>query len=177
MRRPGSKIATAKVAGGLNVEAPEEGQLIKLQLRSRNRRSCRRRSPTRSPKASSIRTLQRRYEASAYARNFLERQIAKTRADLERSERQLVAYAQAQGIINTSGGEDGKPAGDTNSLQGESLIALNRALAEATARRVAAEGAYRQGMAVGATAESRPARRRCGSRARRSRPNIRKSAR
>ena len=72
---------------------------------------------------------------------------------LERSERQLVAYAQAQGIINTSVGEDGKPAGDTNSLQGESLIALNKALAEATARRVAAEGAYRSGIAVGATAD------------------------
>ena len=45
--------------------------------------------------------LQRRYESSAYARNFLERQIAKTRSDLDRSERQLVAYAQAQGIIST----------------------------------------------------------------------------
>ena len=97
--------------------------------------------------------MQRRYEASAYARNFLERQIAKTRADLEKSERQLVAYAQAQGIINTSVGEEGKPAGDTNSLQGESLIALNQALAEATARRVAAEGAYRAGIAVGATSD------------------------
>ena len=32
-------------------------------------------------------TLQRRYEASAYARNFLEQQIAKTRGDLESSER------------------------------------------------------------------------------------------
>ena len=52
--------------------------------------------------------LQRRYEASAYARNFLERQIAKTRGDLERSERSLTAYAQAQGIITTSVGPDGK---------------------------------------------------------------------
>ena len=42
---------------------------------------------------------------------------------------------------------------DTSSLQGESLIALNRALADATARRVAAEGAYRQGVAVGATSD------------------------
>ena len=57
--------------------------------------------------------LQRRYEASAYARNFLERQINKTRGDLERSGASLVAYAQAQGIINTgSGGPDGKSAGD-----------------------------------------------------------------
>ena len=38
-------------------------------------------------------------------------------------------------------------------MQGGSLIALNQALAEATARRVAAEGAYRSGIAVGATAD------------------------
>jgi uncharacterized protein involved in exopolysaccharide biosynthesis len=98
-------------------------------------------------------TLQRRYEASAYARKFLERQITKTRADLERTERQLVAYAQSQGIINTSSGKEGEPGGDAASLQGQSLVALNQALAEATARRVAAEGAYRQAVSTGATSD------------------------
>ena len=99
--------------------------------------------------------LQRRYEASAYARNFLERQINKTRGDLERSERSLVAYAQAQGIINTGAtGPDGRSTGnDVGSLQGESLVKLNSALADATARRVAAEGAYRQSLATGPTLE------------------------
>ena len=146
------KTAASRVAGGLTVKAPEEGQLISISYVSE--------SPQLAAQIvngiadSFIKSnLERRYEASSYARNFLEKQIAKTRADLERSERQLVAYAQAQGIINTSVGEDGKPAGDTNSLQGESLIALNRALADATARRVATEGAYRQGVAVGATAD------------------------
>ena len=71
-------------------------------------------------------------------RNFLERQIAKTRGELEKSERQLVAYAQAQGIINTGSGEAGATSTDANSIQGESLIALNKALADAIARRVAA---------------------------------------
>ena len=84
---------------------------------------------------------------------FLSGRLPRPAPILSRSERQLVAYAQAQGIINTTVGEDGKPVGDTGSLQGESLIALNKALAEATARRVAAEGAYRSGVAVGATAE------------------------
>ena len=98
-------------------------------------------------------TLQRRYEASTYARTFLERQIGKTRGDLERSERKLVAYAQAQGIINTSTGEEGTRGGDGSSIQGQSLVALNQALAEATARRVAAEGAYRGAASVGATSE------------------------
>ena len=147
------KTATGKVIGNLKADVPKEGQLIKFSFDST------------SPQLSALiangvaesfinSSLQRRYEASAYARKFLERQIAKTRSDLERSERGLVAYAQQQGIINTAIGPDGKPANsDAGSLQGESLIALNRAFAEATARRVSAEGAYRGALATGPTSE------------------------
>jgi capsular exopolysaccharide synthesis family protein len=147
------KSATARVIGNLKADVPKEGQLIKFSFDST------------SPQLSALvangvaesfinSSLQRRYEASAYARKFLERQIAKTRSDLERSERELVAYAQKQGIINTAIGPDGKPANsDAGSLQGESLVALNKALAEATARRVSAEGAYRGALATGPTSE------------------------
>jgi capsular exopolysaccharide synthesis family protein len=147
------KKATGIVRSNLKVNKPEEGQVIRFSYDST------------SPQLAALvangiadsfinAALQRRYEASAYARNFLERQIAKTRGDLERSERSLVGYAQAQGIIVTSVGPDGKPAGgDAGSLQGESLVTLNRALADATARRVAAEGAYRQARATGPTSE------------------------
>ena len=135
------KVATGKVASGLTVQAPEEGQLIGISYVSD--------SPALAAQivngiADSFiaSNLERRYEASAYAREFLQRQIAKTRGDLERSERQLVNYAQSQGIINT-GSAPGASTGDVGSLQGESLVALNRALAEATSRRIAAEGAYR----------------------------------
>ena len=145
------KAATAKVAGGLEVRAPEEGQLIGISYVSD--------SPVLAAEVvngiadSFIRSnLERRYEASAYARNFLERQIAKTRADLERSERQLVAYAQSQGIINT-GNAAGASNGDVGSLQGASLVALNNALAEATTRRIAAEGAYRSSRSAGNTVD------------------------
>jgi polysaccharide biosynthesis transport protein len=153
------RIATGTVQGGLNVIKPEEGQIIKFSYDSTSPQLA---AMVANGVADSFinASLQRRYEASAYARNFLERQIAKTRGDLERSERQLVAYAQAQGIINTGSGPDasGQPGGggsnsDANSLQGESLVTLNRALADATARRVAAEGAYRQAQATGPTAE------------------------
>ena len=147
------RTAVAKVQGGLKVIPPSEGQLIQFSFDST--------SPALAAQVANgiadsfINTsLQRRYEASAYARNFLERQIAKTRGDLERSERSLVAYAQAQGIINTGADTEGNPTGgDVGSLQGESLMALNKALADATARRVAAEGAYRQAMATGPTSE------------------------
>jgi capsular exopolysaccharide synthesis family protein len=146
------KSATGQIQGNLKVIPPEEGNLIKFSYDSPSPQMA---ALIANGVADSFinSTLQRRYEASAYARKFLERQIAKTRGDLERSERSLVAYAQAEGIINTSVGTDGKTNSDAGSLQGESLISLNKALADATARRVAAEGAYRQGLATGPTTE------------------------
>ena len=146
------RVATDMIHGGLKVTPPEEGQLIKFTYDSTSPQLA---ALVANGVADSFinSALQRRYEASAYARNFLERQIAKTRTDLERSERSLVAYAQQQGIINTAVGGDGRTTSDAGSLQGESLISLNKALADATARRVAAEGAYRQGAAVGPTTE------------------------
>ena len=131
---------------------PEQGQLIEFSFDSESPQLS---AAIANQVAESFinSNLQRRYDASSYARAFLERQIAKTRGELEKSERQLVAYAQAQGIINTGTGEAGSSPTDANSIQGESLIALNKALADATARRVAAEGAYRAGMAVGMTAD------------------------
>ncbi|MBU1325353.1 MAG: polysaccharide biosynthesis tyrosine autokinase [Alphaproteobacteria bacterium] len=87
--------------------------------------------------------LDRRFESSSYAREFLEEQIAQTKAKLEATERSLVEYADAQGIINLSeAGPTG--AGQTQSLQGSNLSTLNAALAAATAQRIAAEQRWRQ---------------------------------
>ena len=147
------KMATAQVQNSLQVIKPDEGTLIRFSFDSTSPQMA---AVVANGIADSFinSTLQRRYEASAYARKFLERQIAKTRGDLERSERSLVQYAQAQGIINPSTAPDAKgPPSDASSLQGESLIALNKALADATARRVAAEGAFRQALATGPTTE------------------------
>lgn len=87
--------------------------------------------------------LERRYESSAYARRFLEGLIAQTKAKLEDAERQLVAYAANQEIINVS--EEGGATPDQNqSLASSNLGRINSALAEATAARVAAEEKWRQ---------------------------------
>lgn len=146
------RVASGVVRGGLDVTPPEEGTLIQFGFTSESPQLAARIANGIAESFVNS-NLQRRYEASAYARNFLQRQIAKTRADLEKSERRLVAYAQAQGIISTGSSEEGGAASDTSSPQGESLLALNRALADATARRVAAEGAYRAARASGITAE------------------------
>ena len=143
------QMASAMISKNLKVIPPDQGELIKFSFDSNSPQLSA--NVANAVAESFINTaIQRRYESSAYARNFLERQINKTRGDLERSERALVAYAQQQGIINTST-PDGQTGGDTNSLQGQSLEKLNQALADATARRVAAEGAYRQSLATGPT--------------------------
>jgi capsular exopolysaccharide synthesis family protein len=149
---PATRLRSAAgiVAGGLTAEMPEDGQLIRYSYVSA--------SPELAARVANgvadgfiNSSLQRRFDASNYARNFLLQQINKTRAELEKSERQLVAYAQAQGIINTGSGAAGSTTTDASSLQGGSLVALNSALAEATARRVVAEGAYRQASLTGSS--------------------------
>ena len=146
------RTATGIVTGGLTAELPEDGQLIRYSYVSTNPELA---AKVANGIADSFinSSLQRRFDASNYARNFLLQQINKTRGELEKSERQLVTYAQAQGIINTGSGEAGSTTTDASSLQGGSLIALNGALAEATARRVMAEGAYRQARLAGGSAE------------------------
>ena len=146
------KAAGAKVAAGIAAEPPKEGRLIEFTYTSDDPQLA-------AQIANGIADgfidsgLQRRYDASNYAREFLQRQINKTRSDLERSERALVAYAQSQGIINTATANSAENS-DANSLQGASLVALNEALAEATARRIAAEGAYRQARLAGSSAQA-----------------------
>lgn len=86
--------------------------------------------------------LDRRYESSSYAREFLEERIAQTKARLEESERALVAYAANQQIINVQ--ESGNADGASQSLASMNLASLNSALANARAARVAAEEKWRQ---------------------------------
>lgn len=88
--------------------------------------------------------LDRKFESSKYAREFLEERIAQTKDRLEAAERQLVAYAANQQIINiTEPGAGGSDNGSGQSLTASNLVALNGALGEARAARVAAEERWR----------------------------------
>ncbi|WP_172448419.1 GumC family protein [Caulobacter mirabilis] len=86
--------------------------------------------------------LDRRFESSAYARDFLEDRIAQVKARLEETERQLVAYAAEQQIINLT--EPDEKTGAAQSLVATDLASMNQALAQATAARVSAEAKWRQ---------------------------------
>jgi len=96
--------------------------------------------------------LGRRFEATAYARKFLEDRLEQLRQRLEQSERLLVNYAAAQQIVNvpstvTGGGEN---AGVTTerSLVADDLSALNNELATATADRIRAESRLKGGVST-----------------------------
>ena len=86
--------------------------------------------------------LDRKFESTGVVREFLEQQIAQTKSKLEDAERELVAYAQGQQIINIT--EASEAGGAAQSLASNNLVSLNTALAEARAARVAAEEKWRQ---------------------------------
>lgn len=90
--------------------------------------------------------LARRFDSTAYARNFLEGRLEQLRQRLEESERQLVNYAGSQKIINlpaTVVAGSGQTSAPERSLVADNLSALNGELSAATADRIKAESRLR----------------------------------
>ena len=87
--------------------------------------------------------LTRRYEAAAYARQFLQTRLNQVRARLERSERAAVQYAQQQGLIKIRTGQ-GETASEQSILAND-LASLSEQLAVARAQRAQAEAQFRAG--------------------------------
>ncbi|OJW59244.1 MAG: exopolysaccharide biosynthesis protein [Sphingomonadales bacterium 63-6] len=89
--------------------------------------------------------LQRRFDSSAYARNFIGEQLEEARVRLEASEREVNAYARDAGLIRMreagSSGDNGDSA--SNSVTTSSLMQINEAANRAKADRIAAEGRWR----------------------------------
>ena len=89
--------------------------------------------------------LERRYDASSYAKRFLAEQLEQARATLEDAEKRFVGYAREREIVNTD-----------NRLQItlEKLAEMNRQLVKTQGARIEAEAQYQELMATGA--ESMP---------------------
>jgi capsular exopolysaccharide synthesis family protein len=109
-------------------------------------------------------SLERNYNATAFARQFLQSRLNATRIKLEASERALVDYARSQNILSLSSGasatgdKEGPTSSSQDSLSAQSLVAYNQALTQATGDRIVAEQAYRQGGgSANASAQSNPA--------------------
>ncbi|HEY2048164.1 MAG TPA: polysaccharide biosynthesis tyrosine autokinase [Caulobacteraceae bacterium] len=87
--------------------------------------------------------LDRRFEASSYARDFLERRLAEAKSRLEDSERALVAYAARQQIIQLPNATASNAPDSGPSLPAANLAAFNSALAAARTDRIKAEQKWR----------------------------------
>lgn len=96
--------------------------------------------------------LQRRFEAAAYARDFLQKQLSRVRARLEDSERKSVEYAQHQGLIKIRAGSADNPT--EQSLIASDLADLSTQLIAARAARAQAEAQLRAGASGSVAAQS-----------------------
>jgi capsular exopolysaccharide synthesis family protein len=79
--------------------------------------------------------LERRYDATAYARDFLKDRLLQIRARLEETEQKLVEYANSHEIIDFS---------NNQSLAAQELQEMSASLAAAQEERVKAEALYQQ---------------------------------
>ncbi len=85
-------------------------------------------------------SLEKRFQSTASARRFLETRLSELRQRMDESDRELVTYSADAGVIALSqpGSSDGT-ARTQPTLVGQNLIALDAALSNATAERIAAE--------------------------------------
>lgn len=96
--------------------------------------------------------LTRRYEAAAYARQFLQNRLNQVRGRLEESERKAVQYAQQQGLIKIRTGQG--EAASEQSILANDLASLSEQLAVARAQRAQAEAQFRAGTGGNIAAQS-----------------------
>jgi polysaccharide biosynthesis transport protein len=96
--------------------------------------------------------LMRRYEAAAYAREFLQNRLNSVRLKLEESERKAVEYAQQQGLIKVRIGQG--QAASEQSIVANDLASLSEQLALARAQRAQAEAQFRSGTRGSIAAQS-----------------------
>lgn len=98
--------------------------------------------------------LERKVQATSYGRNLLQRQLAQQKERFDESQRQLVAYASQERIINLPAQQNGDGSTAERSIVADDLASLNTALSQATAERIAAEARYREGSRAGASSEA-----------------------
>jgi succinoglycan biosynthesis transport protein ExoP len=135
---------TGFLRGGLNVQPVRDSRLVLIAFTSPD--------PDLSARVANAfadnfisSNLERKFEASAYARNFLEQRLAELKAKLEDSEKQLVAYETQQQIITVSAGNgvSGGNAPPPQSLTATDLAGLDTALTAAKAQLVQADQRFR----------------------------------
>ncbi|HAS51407.1 MAG TPA: exopolysaccharide biosynthesis protein [Gammaproteobacteria bacterium] len=123
---------------GLTVEPVRNSRLVKLHYESPDAKQAAAILNTLVKNYINM-TMERRFDASTYARTFLQERLQQVKVKLEDSERDLVAFARQEQIISVD---------DKQNIVSQNLSSTNAAMAEAEKKRVTAEAAYRQMMAT-----------------------------
>lgn len=98
--------------------------------------------------------LERKVQATSYGRNLLKGQLAQQKQRLDESQRQLVAYASQERIINLPTQTSSQGVTSERSIVVDDLASLNSALSQATADRIQTEARSREAGRAGASAEA-----------------------
>lgn len=123
----------------LSVELPPQSRVVRIFFTSPDAALAARVANSYSENFIRL-NLRRKFDSSAYAREFLRGQLDESQQRLARAERAAVEYAREKRIIDASAAASA--GGQTNapkSLTTGTLVQLNQAQAEATAKRIAAE--------------------------------------
>ncbi|GHA85234.1 hypothetical protein GCM10009069_05450 [Algimonas arctica] len=130
------EVAARKIQENIRVEPEGRSRLVKVTYISPGRNEA-------ASIANAIvdnfieSTLERRYNATAYARKFLTERIVQSRTALEQFELEVVGYAEDAGILDVPTGEN-----RTTPLEASTILSLNAELAQAQSRTTELEQAY-----------------------------------
>src|SRR5262249_34186837 len=129
------------VRSGLTVEPVANSSLVRLSFDSPNPQWAERVANGVADSFVSS-NLDRRYGATAYARNFLKERLEELKLKLEESEKALVAYAEEKELV--AGSSSGSDKESKGSLADSDLTALNAALQKVLAERIYAQNLWEQ---------------------------------
>jgi polysaccharide biosynthesis transport protein len=122
------------VLQGLSIHPIGNSRLVRIAYASPDRQVAQRIANA-TAEAFIQANLDRRYESSSYARDFLEERLEALKLKLEESEEQLVRYAQEQQIVLVD---------ERESLVRSNLAGVRSALAEASRNRLRAQQLWEQ---------------------------------
>jgi polysaccharide biosynthesis transport protein len=131
--RKDSAIISAFQAS-LTVEPVRKSRLVRLHFDSTDPFFAAKAANTLAQSFINI-NLERRFEASSYAKTFLEEKLLQTKAKLEDSERELVKFSRDSEIINID---------EKQNVFSQNLQEYNTAVAKAEQERIRVEVMYRQ---------------------------------
>lgn len=126
--------AVGRFLGSLGVTPVKDSRLVRLSFSSFDRQLSANVLNTLAQVFMNL-EVDRRYEASAFTRNFLKEQLEETKVKLQAAETKLTQYARSQEIVNVET-KDG-------TVHAQKFAAMSAALLEAERARIQAETDYR----------------------------------